>query len=238
MKYSPFLLIIISLCGFFYQSCTRCAELPDPDVPTISNFNPIRFDSLAVGQRSRYLGLEGYGYSGGNGSEFSYSDDTLILEIVGQDLNGFKVAETLHYVDTVSAWQATFRDSIYFYYLQIADDSLHLAPFGTSYVRSRLFNYYQRSDGLYLTPLVGTQVDIHGWKSGFPYCECWRHGFTLDYSLFGKTYPYLNVLMQDYRMQVDGNGQTYVYSAKAGIVKSSEYSWWTSNGYGWDLLPD
>lgn len=241
MKNLFILFALLSSVSLLVPACTRCHEpedLIDPVVIDPPPANQIRFDSLAVGQRSRYLGFEGYGYYGGNGSEFSYSDDTLILEIVGQDANGFRVAETLHYVDTVSNWYDQQRDSTYFYYLTIQEDTLHLVPSATNYVRSRLFVYYQHNDGLYLVPLVGTEVSIKGWKSGFPYCECWRHGFTKNYLLFDKTYAYLNVLMQDSPMQVDGNGHTYVYSAQHGIVKLSQYSWWTSTGYGWDLLPE
>ena len=63
-------------------------------------------------------------------------------------------------------------------------------------------------------------------------------GYTENYTLFGKTYGFLNVIVENSAMALDGNGETYVFSKPCGIVRSSTYSWWTQEGYGWDLLPD
>ena len=82
------------------------------------------------------------------------------------------------------------------------------------------------------------KFDMPGWKTNLGYCECRRTGYLEDYNLFGRAYQRLNVLVDNSPMATDGNGETYVYSKFYGIVRYSTYSWWTQDGYGWDLLPD
>ncbi len=223
------LLLILLTTTLFVPACTRDA---------VSSVDPIRFDQLAVGQRSRYIGLDGENYRQGNGSEFVHSADTLVLEIVGQDAQGFQVNEVIHYGAGSSNWNSHSRDSTYSYYLTVTNDTLHLVPNVTDYLRSRLFVYYSSSDGLPLAEFADPKVDIKGWKADFPFCACRETGFTKKYRLFGKKYPRLNVLMDNTAMQTDGLGHTYVYSAKEGLVKCALYNAWTADGYGWDLLPN
>jgi hypothetical protein len=80
-------------------------------------------------------------------------------------------------------------------------------------------------------------VDILGWKTSLNYCECRQQGYAEDYTLFGKTYDRLNVIVENSAMAWDGNGMTYAFSKGTGIVRFSTYGWWTQSGYGWDLLP-
>ena len=100
-----------------------------------------------------------------------------------------------------------------------------------------VFGYQISKQGLPLVNIVTPKVEILGWKTSLNYCECRQTGYTENYTLFGKTYPRLNVLVENSSMAVDGNGETYVYSKSNGIVRFSTYSWWTQSGVGWDLLP-
>ncbi len=206
---------------------------------SLSGGDPIRFDQLAVGQRSRYTAFEGENCRNGDGLQFTHFKDTLVLEIVGQDAQGFKVMETLHYADGTSSWYSYNRDSTYYYYFLVSNDTLRLAPIGTNYVVSRLFtDYFAPFAGLPLANFTDTEVKMKGWLTDLPFCECRKMGFTKKYKLFGKKYSRLNVLMENTAMQGDGLGYTYVYSAMDGLVKFSTCSAFTSSGYGWDLLPE
>ena len=206
---------------------------PDPPEYTGS----IRFDSMEIGQRSRYLALLGEYYSSILDS-FAYTTDTLQLQIVAQDANGYLIEESFRYVGAVSNWFNHEKDSIFRYYVTVVDDTLRFKQVGASYLRSRIFGYYTARDGLPLADISSPKIDIVGWKTNLGYCECRRTGYTEDYSLFGKTYPRLNVALDNEPMSFDGNGETYVYSKTVGIVRYSTYSWWTAGGYGWDLLAD
>lgn len=202
--------------------------------------HPIRFDNLAVGQTSRYLGLTGENYFSSSNDDYSYSNDTLVLSIVSEDASGFKIREEMHYLDTLNAVLDYEKDSIYYYYLNVKDDSLRVTPVGTGFVRSRIFSpsFWYHNTALPLHKTDAANVEIVGWKTSFPYCECRKEGLAAEFTLFGVSYKDLNVIRDDASMAVDGPGQTYVYAPSYGIVRFTEVSWWTQSGYGWDLLPE
>ncbi len=219
------------------QSCKKddSQDAPQPQLVP----NPIRFDALAIGQVSHYLCLNGHQYHPAIvNSPFEYTDDTLRLEIVAKDANGYKVAETLRYVGAVNDWIDSQMDSTYYYYLRVSDDTLRFIPIGSPHVRSRIVAFHAGRLGLPLQKIESPQVDIKDWRTTFPSGADRWEGYTENYTLFGKTYDHLNVIVENSSMAFDGNGETYVFSKNHGIVRSSTYSWWTQSGYGWDLLPN
>ncbi|MFN0175354.1 MAG: hypothetical protein ACKVU0_11945 [Saprospiraceae bacterium] len=224
------------LCILLFSACKHDPRVyPDPD--PIPNPNPIRFDNLTVGQSSRYIGLWGEDYYTNNNNHFGYTDDTLQLKIVGLDTQGFKVEETFHYTGDVLSWWNYDKDSVYHYYLKIKADTLRFNPSHGTYINSRIFGYFTVINGLPLADITSPKIEISGWKTNLPYCECRRTGYAEDYSLFGQTYPRLNVVVDNSPISFDGNGETHVFSKAKGIVRYSTYSWWTQAGIGWDLLP-
>ncbi|MBK8967914.1 MAG: hypothetical protein IPM36_14845 [Lewinellaceae bacterium] len=203
----------------------------------VAKGNPIQFDRMEVGQSSRYLGLLGEKYFQSSTNDFVYTDDTLVLTIVGKEAKGFRVAEEVRYKGDVDNWMAPEKDSTYHYFLDIKDDTLKIYPDGSDYLKSRLFHYAAGTTGLSLAPVADPKIQISGWKTDLSYCECFRNGYAVDYSLFNLEYDRLNVVIDNRSMAFDANGETYVYAGKYGIVRASTYGWWTSMGYGWDLLP-
>lgn len=208
---------------------------PTPNTPAV--IGQIRFDSLKVGQRSKFLELLGEDYNNSFSNQFSYTDDTLQLDITAEDANGFLVSEKLRYNGDVSIYNATNKDDVYQYYLKVENDTLRIKPYNSTFF-SRIFGYeISKQKGLPMAAFTDPQIEVVGWKTNQPYCECRKTGYDTGYELFGETYPLLNVLIENSPMAYDGNGETYVYSPKNGLVRFSTYSWWTSTGYGWDLLP-
>jgi len=205
--------------------------------PVVSN--QIRFDALAVGQISRYIGLNGYHYYPSIvNSPFEYTDDTLRLEIVAKDASGYKVAETLHYVGAVNDWIDSQMDSTFYYYLRVSNDTLRITPINSNYVRSRIFAHHASRYGIPLQKIESPKVEIKDWRTSLPsWADRWE-GYTENYTLFDKTYDYLNVIVENTAMGLDGLGETYVFSKSYGIVRFSTYSGWTGEGYGWDLIPE
>lgn len=214
-----------------------CKKERLPDVPVPASLR-IRFDLPAVGQASKFIGLSGEEYFSSNNDLFEYSDDTLRLEIVAKDANGFKVKESLHYNGAVHEFLDWEKDSVYLYYLKISNDTLRVIPAGAPFLQSRIFGYQMTHHGIPLKKILSPQVEIDGWKTSFNYCECYRTGYTENYTLFGKLYERLNVVVENSPMALDGSGETYVYDKSSGIVRASTYGWWTQSGYGWDLLPE
>ncbi len=236
MKLLHFLFATALLCTLLFSACKHdfCGFSEADPVP---NLGPISFENLAIGQTSKYLGLWGEGYDNNSNDIFGYTDDTLQLEIVGQDAQGFKVKESFHYVGDVLDWLKPDKDSVYYYYLEIENDTLRIHPAHGNYILSRIFAYHTSKIGLSLGNIASPKIEITGWKTAMNYCECRRIGFAENYSLFGQNYPLLNVVVENSPMSFDGNGETYVYSKSDGIIRFSTYSWWTQSGIGWDLLP-
>ncbi len=219
-----------------FSACCKKETPGDPEPPTTYQGNPIRFDSLAVGQTTHHIALEGKQYNSGQTNQFTYSDDSLQLSIIAQDAHGFLVAESMRYSGAVSEWLNYYKDSVLYYYLTVVDDTLRIKKPGSTFLYSQIFHYQIAMQGLPLSKFSNQSLTIEGWKTSLPYCECRRTGYVEQYSLFGASYPFLNVLVENSAMSLDGNGETYVYDARTGLVRSSTYSWWTSDGYGWDLL--
>jgi hypothetical protein len=216
-----------------FSNCKHECDLPDP----IPEKGHLQFDQMEIGQKSRYIGLDGKNYDSIDNTNFAYNDDTLQLEIIDQDTNGFLIEETLKYQGSVSNFLGYQKDSIYQYYLKLTNDTLRILPIEGDYVKSRIFEYQISQTGLPMADYPGPKIEISGWKTSFHYCECLRTAFVEAYNLFGQNYPRLNVIVQNSPMAYDGSGQTYVYSKGNGIVRFSTYSWWSQSGIGWDLLP-
>ncbi len=227
------LLFLLLATTLFIAGCCK-----DDDADPLTG-NPIQFDHPAVGQSSRYLVLTGENYFSSSNDDYAYANDTLILTIVSEDPNGFRVKEEMHYLDSVHVVLDYEKDSVYYYYLKVEDDSLRVRPVGTGYVHSRIFSgsFWYHNAGLPLQKTDAASVEILGWKTSFPYCECRKEGLAAQFDLFGVTYQNLNVIRDDSPMMLDGPGNTYVYTAGYGIVRFTEANWWTQSGYGWDLLP-
>lgn len=235
MKTANFIFATILLSSII-SSCKKepcCSPDPGPSLQYI------RFDNLAVGQKSKYITLWGEGYFLGQTDNFMYMDDTLVLEVVDKDpQKGFKIEERLAYSGDLSpTWLGYDKDSVYYYYLRVEDDSLKILPVTGNYHRSRIFQFDFLSPKLPLKPISNPEIEIEGWMTNLPYCECDRQGFVKNYTLFGRIYPRLNLVMQNSPMALDGSGTTIVYTKSDGIVRFSTYSWWTQGGYGFDLLP-
>ena len=223
-KYTPFFALML-----FFTAC--CPEPED-----ISS-NPVHFDNLAVGQKSRYLLLSGDDYYLQDSFNFDYLDDTLTLEIVDLNNEGFKVKETMQYTGDTHAYLQGEKDSVYYYYFNVVNDTLRITKSGSLWVNSRIFGYNSAQNGLPLIDYTDHPVEIKGWKTSFPYCECFNSGYTEHYEQFGIHYDRLNVWLQNSPMSFDGSGSTFLYSNTHGIVRMSTYSWWSQSGFGWDLLP-
>lgn len=220
-------------------SCTKLStETPIPvDDPKIYNDNPIMYCGLAVGQQSAYVLLEGRQYNNNTVlGDFNYVNDTLIVEVIAEDENGFLVKEYIT-ADSDPLPQGVYQipDSTFQYYLKIENDSLKFFHPDMDYGLNSLLFWYSKGE-LALELYDNQEATIEGWKTSLPYCECNKTGYSPIYELFGVLYENLNISIENTAMQLDGPGTTYIYSNLNGMVRSSHYSWWTATGFGWDLL--
>jgi hypothetical protein len=233
MKILPFLLF----SGLFLLAFSSCYKGSD-DNPTVISpyFNPIRPGAMQVGQKSRYLMLEGKNYFElGAYDDFEYLPDTLIVEITAQDGADFTFKEYF----TKGSLSVSYPGYIMYdtnavtYLARVENDTFKTIQNGSQY--SRLFHYNNLA--LPLAHISSNQTTIKGWKTTLSYTESYVAAYTVNYNLFGKSWPFLNIIVNNTSMAFDGPGMTYMYEADAGIARTSSYSWWTQSGYGFDYLP-
>jgi hypothetical protein len=224
MKLQP-LIIAFATCALVATSACRKEKDPVTNQPV--NSTHIDFNHLEVGQKNHYLEMLGENYSSNNDSSFVYTDDTLSMEIIGEDALGFKVEERLH----------ASKDEVFVYHIQVVNDSLKIIPGPDPLLQSRIFGYSYNSKGLPLMDISSPLLEIKGWKTSLSYCECYQSGYFENTSILNQPYNRLNVIVNNSPMAVDGNGETFVFSAEHGIVRFATYSWWTQSGFGWDLIP-
>ncbi len=230
-------LIIISIV---YFSCSK--EGPNDDSQESSAMN---LDDLQPGQKFQFILLIGESYYDADNTSFVYTGDTLELEVLGIENDKYILKEALLPSSTVfqisdNSYYWNHPDSVYTNYWYIQNDSLIFEPVdGGPYMRSHLlfhpFGLYGDS-GIDLTEFTDAKVTLEGWKTSWPYVENQVELYAEDVELLGNKYDRLNVLIANIPMQVDGNGSTYIYSRQHGLVRTSTYSWWTSQGIGWDRI--
>ncbi len=217
----------LPLFGLLFVAC-KPDPLPVPPAPVPK----IQFDSLTVGQSSRYLGWT----SDDADDDLTYSDDTLVLTIISQNGNGFLVSETLRPEGDVNPIFETDKNKEYRYYIKLKGDTIHIDPSASSSVRSRMFAPPLGRIGFPKSRFANQSVAIVGWKTDIPFCFCLSNGFVENLTLLGASYPYLNVLVDNTPMSYKSVGQTIVYAEESGIVRISANGF-ASSGFGWDLLP-
>lgn len=232
-------ILFVSVATLLATSLYSCKKehIRGGDTP-VESPDRIRFDSMAVGQKSKYLGLLGEEYFANN-NIFHYTTDTLIWEVVGQDANGFLIRESMKYVgsEPESPWFAYTKDQVFEFYLNFDNDTLRVTEPGKDFLSSRLVGYRTDDWRLPLNEFNSDYLQIEGWKTSLGYCSCRREAYTVDYEQLGATYPRLNVLVDNRAMAFDGNGETCIYSKRYGIVRFTLYSPWTQRGEAWNLLP-
>lgn len=224
---------LIGFLTILSLACDKEGVSPRQEIANIS------WELPAVGTQSRYIHFQGNNYFDFENTEFKYTADTLILEVLQADEKGITLAEYL------SAGSVSRRDpenstldpeSRYEYRLRLTADSIFVTPVNGDYLASRLFPLYRLS-GLPLNVPEKPLVSIRGWKTSLPPCACTATGIIPSWTLFGKTYTNLNVVQNDTWMAVDGPGSTLIFSAREGIVRAFSVNPWRNKGEGWDLLP-
>ncbi len=231
MKY-PSLLGAVLSC-FLILSCQKDKPVEPERLGNIS------FEAPKIGQLSRYILLKGDNYKNDQSFDFSYYPDTLEVEIVDETEDGFLIEERLspNSISLNGENHVPFADSTINYYLQFDQGMLKVKNVHFRMTSRLFFIQTEFVPGLELEPFESLAVEFKGWKTNLPYNSNVYKAHTEGLELFGKTYEFLNVYIENRPMEEKGSGATHAYSLKEGLVRSSYYSWWTGQGFGWDLLP-
>lgn len=101
----------------------------------------------------------------------------------------------------------------------IKNDSLNLLG-ENNWFNSHLI----RKSSIPLNLFKDDSLTIKGWKTNEPYFENDKNFYALNVTILGKLYKRLNVSINNKPMQVDGDGNTMLYSRKYGIVRTTSNS--------------
>ena len=226
-------LLLLSLIVLTFQNCDK------DDDAVLRNDNILK---LEVGQKMRYILHTGEGYSDPNNIDFTYTSDTLELEVLDFDNNTYLISEKITSLSNMKLNDVNYywenKDSTYVNSWIIRNDSIAFESNSLNFKSHLIANFYPafyHNSNLSLNEFE-EETQITGWKTSFPYSESNTELFTKNYTQLGNNYDMLNVYINNELMSTDGPGFTTIYSREHGIVRSSRYSWWTGTGYGWDRL--
>ncbi len=228
--------IVYMLSALFMIVGCQDDDMIDPvEEFSVHVITPMDLNQLSVGQQFKYVSLTAEDYWISDNTQFNYRGDTLELEVVSVVGDKYLISERITAYSNMMTDSVIYywnqKDSIFHNYWLVRNDSLLL-----DYDRPWFKSHLMFRPNLSFNCFEGEEVEIQGWKTSYPYTESNVELFTTRYSLLNNRYDKLNIFINNSPMQVDGPGNTTVYSKNFGIVRTSTYSWWTGDGFGWDKL--
>ncbi len=225
-------------------ACLTACNKNDTNPETSLNLgNIISYDALEVGQQSKYIFFIGNDYTDLQRSNFLYYTDTLIVEIIGNDENGFLVKEFLteKSASRTGASNVAFPEAEFFYYIsqdQEATNPTLKVTSKDSRLKTRLFQFSSQTSAEFsLEENEEMEVDIISWSTSQPLYDGTLEAFTIDFESMDKVYPRLNVFIDNRDIPFGAPGTANLYDKKYGLIRSIQYNASNGKGYGWDLLP-
>lgn len=223
---STFLLALLTLLG---AGCEKDEIPPIGQLPA----DYINFNDLKVGQRSYYL-LADLEFRGGP-QRTSYTGDTLVLEITGQEGDLFLVRETL-------TAGSPNRDTVITRYCNVTEYGLRVENGVLTAVRtvdclySHLFDELPRS--LPLTPLPDSLATLDGWLVQ-PFDDgnddLILYGYVEGFSSPAAAYSRLSLLVDPSLEPLDGNKNYWLYKEEFGLVRFVSFNGFSGRGRLADL---
>jgi len=217
-------LITVFVAFLVFNSCSKDEPI---QIEKEDLGNRIQFDQLEIGQQSKYVFFIGENYDRSSASDYTYLNDTLVLEVFDKDEIGFLVREylTSGSASLSNASNVAFPDAIQ---LKTKEERL----------MTRLFQISSQSDGIFdLMTMDMMELKISGWATSQPLFDGVLEGYTENYRQLNLEFDELNVLIDNRDVKLGGPGTTHVYSEKYGLVRATSYNASTGKGFGWDLLP-
>lgn len=213
-----------------------CAKNDDEDcgIPSTPEDSKNFLESLNIGDKIYYSLLIGENYYEQGDDVYNYTGDTLELEVLDITQAGLVIKQRITAGSNMMNDSIVYywnKDSVYTNVWKIEGDSL-IVESNASYFENHLLGISR----LKFSNYSEQEVELTGWRTSYNYSESNAQLFTTNYTLFNHHYDSLSVYIHNEPMTYDGNGSTTVYNTSQGIVRSSEYGWWTQSGYGWDRI--
>ena len=229
-------LLIIITVSMLLTSCVKDHQLSyDCNHGADLSMRIMNLDQLVKGQKFRFLLFIGEVYDSETNNDFTYTEDTLEVEVLQAENGAYLISEKItagsqmRRSDTPYYWGDP--DKVYINTWRVRNDSLFVGAGPSLWTSHLLFNHQ-----FSLSEFQAVEIEVRGWKTSYPYTESDVELYTNNFSLFCWDYDRLNVFINNSAMRVDLPGNTTFYNRENGIIRTSIYSWWTSEGIGWDRL--
>lgn len=227
MKYNT---IFICLC----LACFSCKK----DNTFKPSTNAISFESPAIGQVSRYrryVGERPFFWI----KCFEYFNDTLVIEIIGKDENGWILKDYYTpgsevFTGTDSSYEAKYASKIEEFYLKVNIDTITMFLIDDNDPLTWENRLFTISSAL---PVGGVTKFVQKcWKVETDSLACPLAGSVKSYKHLGNNFDNLMVAKAGCMSGSDGPDFIYAYSMKLGLVHFEQLSMWDGMGYGWNLI--
>ena len=201
---------------------------------------------MEVGQFNLYHAYTGENYYTPEGvNDFSYVDDTLKVEIIDKNGEEYLWKETYTLLSKSVIEQEPEALKEFTYWVSIDGDSIQIREAVENMYYSHLLysfslNSWNLISGKFkipLNPAEEEETNVEGWKTTSSYHESYKEYYDPETIIKNTNYGKAHVIADNVPMQGDGNGKTYVFNSEHGLIRTFTYSWWTSTGNGFDLIP-
>lgn len=233
----------IAIAFALFGLLLNCNKDEPNSAKTFGTGDKINFENLQVGQKNEYVFFIGENHTNLNHSNYLYFTDTLVVEVMSNDENGYLVKEVLTpgSASRNNASNVAFPEAEFYYYLDAksgeGEDKLQLFS-KESRIKTRLFQMSsQTTSSLPLNDLEEMEVEIVSWSTTQPFVDGVLEAYVLNFENFDFVFPRLNVYYDNRDIKFGAPGTINIYNKEYGLVRSLQYNSSTGKGYGWDLLP-
>ncbi len=244
--------IIIVLSLFTLMACQDPLGVEDNVRKTpIIGQGMIKLDSLAVGQKARFIFYEIITDDVPLKSPESctlHVGDTLVMEVFGKDAGGWLFREYIisqtNTVDSILRLESQKfdREDTIEYHVNIVDNKFVATMADRTGFVSFLF-FSGSAVSISLDDYSDTLVTMDYWSSPFARYSQYSKGYMVNYRFHDKTFDRINILLNDFTTTYDFaseySRQLLIFSKKYGFTRNVQFfsaKDRESIGYGWDLI--
>jgi len=237
------ILTFFGLFSILLASCTDPMSLEDDKIikPHLHTGN-INFENLQVGQRSAFMFFLGFNYKNPNDAFYCYTLDTLFMEIVDKDQDGFLIREYYSPNSRVfSPNLSRFNPSSVGYMpveyrINIDNETVIFSQSHYLHRNSYLFGELKDAS-LPLREFAGLRFSSTDWTLGSQNLTTADvYGFVTDFELMGVRYDRLNVRSLYSKQGYSYSTRIHAYDPEIGVVRTMNVDGYSGTCFGWDLL--
>lgn len=225
--------LLLSSCDIPFKSDGEDDKLPKSNPKTIS------FADMQIGQKSIYVGFKGTFSWGENETNYEYTNDSIIVEVIDNiEENIFRIEET-HIINTKDVGSKSFD-----YAVEISDNRIEIVPEITDTMQPTYSSWFiphifenAEDLGAYINiDESGDLAEFDGWTFRSNVIEEYHQkafikDFNSELNEFSKLFAVVNYKPTTY----DAGGSYLLFTKEAGLVRRLAYNPWTNKFSGYEL---